>query len=56
VIEKDIKIEFEGINNRLNDKQTLVIIAKQTEIKHLQHFVYTFDDISSAFDAVYENP
>lgn len=30
VIEKDIKIEFEAINNRLSDKESAAVIAKQT--------------------------
>lgn len=40
----------------MEDKQEQIIIAKQTEIKHLQNYVHTLDDISETFDSIYENP
>lgn len=46
VIEKDINIEFEGISDRLNDKLEEKIIKRQTDVKHLEYFVQSLDDLN----------
>ena len=56
VIEKDINIEFEGISDRLNDKLEEKIIKRQTDVKHLEYFVQSLDDLNETFDSIYQNP
>lgn len=56
VIEKDISLEFEGINSRIVGKINQDIIRRQTEIRANQEVLNTIDDLAYSFEGLAQFP
>jgi hypothetical protein len=56
VIEKDVNIEFEGINSRIALKINQEIIKRQTEIKANQEIINKIEDLAYSFEGLVQFP
>ena len=56
VVEKDVNLEFEGIERRIKLAGSQQMIERQTELKHHQQVINSIDDLAYSFEGVNRLP